>query len=46
MIGNLIQQRFRGTGASIPLGSAVSMVMMVIVFAGVLIYTRFGEREN
>lgn len=46
MIGNLIQQRFRGTGASIPLGSAVSMVMMIIVFAGVLIYTRFGEREN
>jgi spermidine/putrescine transport system permease protein len=46
MIGNLIQQRFRGTGASIPLGSAVSMVMMVIVFAGLLIYTRFGEREN
>ncbi len=46
MIGNLIQQRFRGTGASIPLGSAVSMVMMVIVFGGVLIYTRFGEREN
>jgi spermidine/putrescine transport system permease protein len=46
MIGNLIQQRFRGTGSSIPLGSAVSMVMMVIVFAGVLIYTRFGEKEN
>ena len=46
MIGNLIQQRFRGTGASIPLGSAVSMVMMVIVFIGLLIYTRFGEREN
>lgn len=45
MIGNLVQSQFRGRG-NIPLGSAVSMVMLVLVFVGVLIYTRFGQRSE
>jgi spermidine/putrescine transport system permease protein len=45
MIGNLVQSQFRGRG-NIPLGSAVSMVLLVIVFVGVLIYTRFGNRGD
>ncbi|UCH27990.1 MAG: ABC transporter permease [Trueperaceae bacterium] len=45
MIGNLVQSQFRGRG-NIPLGSAVSMVLLVIVFIGVLVYTRFGNRED
>jgi spermidine/putrescine transport system permease protein len=43
MIGNLVQGQFRGRG-NIPLGSAISMVLLVVVFVGVLIYTRYGER--
>ena len=45
MIGNLIQGQFRGRG-NIPLGSAISVVLMVIVLAGLLVYTRFGERRD
>lgn len=45
MIGNLIQGQFRGRG-NIPLGSAISMVLLVLVFVGVLVYTRWGERED
>jgi spermidine/putrescine transport system permease protein len=45
MIGNLIQGQFRGRG-NIPLGSAISMVLLVLVFVGVLIYTRWGEQEE
>lgn len=44
MIGNLIQGQFRGTG-NWPLGSATSVVMMILVTIGLLIYTRFGS-EN
>ncbi len=45
MIGNLIQSQFGGRG-NIPLGSAVSMVLLVVVFIGVLIYTRWGQEER
>jgi len=45
MIGNLIQSQFRGRG-NIPLGSAISVVLMVIVMLGLLVYTRFGERRD
>lgn len=45
MIGNLIQGQFRGRG-NIPLGSAISVVLMVVVLAGLLVYTRFGERRD
>lgn len=45
MIGNLIQSQFRGRG-NIPLGSTISVVLMVVVLAGLLVYTRFGERRD
>lgn len=45
MIGNLIQGQFRGRG-NIPLGSAVSVVLMIIVMLGLVVYTRYGERRD
>ena len=45
MIGNLIQSQFGGRG-NIPLGSAVSMVLLVFVFVSVLVYTRWGQQEE
>jgi len=45
MIGNLIQGQFGGRG-NIPLGSAISMVLLVVVFVGVLIYTRWGQEQG
>lgn len=45
MIGNLIQGQFRGRG-NIPLGSAISVVLMLIVMVGLIVYTRYGERRN
>lgn len=45
MIGNLVQGQFRGRG-NVPLGSAISMVLLVVVFVGVLVYTRYGERSE
>lgn len=45
MIGNLVQSQFRGRG-NVPLGSAISMVLLVAVFVGVLIYARWGERSE
>jgi spermidine/putrescine transport system permease protein len=43
MIGNLINQQFRGTGNQ-PLGSALSVVLMAMVMIALLIYIRFGDR--
>ncbi len=45
MIGNLIQGQFRGRG-NIPLGSAISVVLMLIVMVGLVVYTRYGERRE
>lgn len=45
MIGNLIQSQFGGRG-NIPLGSAVSMVLLAVVFIGVLVYTRWGQERD
>lgn len=45
MIGNLIQSQFRGRG-NIPLGSAISVVLMIVVMLGLLVYTRYGERRD
>lgn len=45
MIGNLIQGQFRGRG-NIPLGSAISVVLMLIVMVGLIVYTRYGERRD
>ena len=45
MIGNLVQRQFGGRG-NVPLGSAISMVLLLFVFVGVLVYTRWGVRED
>lgn len=45
MIGNLIQTQFSGRG-NVPLGSAVSMVLLLMVFAGVLAYAKWGRRDT
>lgn len=45
MIGNLVQRQFGGRG-NLPLGSAISMVLLVVVFASVLIYARWGSRDR
>lgn len=45
MIGNLIQSQFGGRG-NIPLGSAISMVLLALVFVGVLVYTRWGQEDE
>lgn len=45
MIGNLIQSQFGGRG-NIPLGSAVSMVLLALVFISVFIYSRWGQRDD
>ena len=45
MIGNLIQRQFGGSG-NMPLGSALSIVMMAIVMITLLIYVRLGVRRG
>lgn len=45
MIGNLIQRQFRGTG-NMPLGSAISVILMAMVMIGVLIYMRLDRQED
>ena len=44
MIGNLVAKQLGGR-ANIPLGSAISVVLIVIVLLGVVVYLRFGQ-EN
>jgi spermidine/putrescine transport system permease protein len=41
MIGNLISRQFGGSG-NMPLGAALSVVMMLVVMVSLLIYARFG----
>lgn len=45
MIGNLIQRQFRGTG-NVPLGSSLSIVMMMIVMVALLLYLFLLNREQ
>lgn len=45
MIGNLINQQFKGQGNQ-PLGSALSVVMMAMVMIALLVYVRFGDRRG
>lgn len=45
MIGNLIASQF-GARGNIPLGSAISMVLIVLVLVGVVIYIRFGQERT
>jgi spermidine/putrescine transport system permease protein len=46
MISNLVQSQFRGSGANYPRGSALSVVLMMIVTVGVIIYLKYGDRET
>lgn len=45
MIGNLIDRQYKGSG-NLPLGAALSIVMMVVVMAALVIYARFGKDES
>lgn len=45
MIGNLIARQFGGR-ANTPLGSAISIVLIVIVLVGVAVYIRFGQERS
>ena len=45
MIGNLISRQFGGSG-NMPLGSALSVVMMVVVMVSLLFYVRFGMNRG
>ena len=45
MIGNLVARQF-GRAANVPLGSALSMVLMGLVLLGVTVYLRFGEARG
>jgi spermidine/putrescine transport system permease protein len=45
MIGNLIQNQYRGVG-NLPVGAALSIVMMVIVMLALLFYLRYGDKES
>ena len=45
MIGNLIARQFGGRG-NVTLGSAVSIVLIVLVLIGVIIYIRFGQEDS
>ncbi|MBL9058137.1 MAG: ABC transporter permease [Rhodobacteraceae bacterium] len=45
MIGNFIELQF-GQGRNWPLGSALSMALLVVVMVALLVYVRFANREN
>lgn len=45
MIGNLVARQFGGRG-NIALGSAISIVLIILVLIGVFIYLRFGQEES
>jgi len=45
MIGNLIQRQFGGSG-NMPLGSALSIIMMAVVMISLLVYIRLGTRRG
>lgn len=45
MIGNLIQRQFGGTG-NMPLGSALSIVMMAIVMLSLVVYVFANRRQG
>lgn len=45
MIGNFIELQF-GQGRNWPLGSALSMALLIVVMVALLIYVRFANREN
>ena len=46
LLGNLIEMQFKGTAYNPQLGSAVALVMMVIVVICMTVMNRFGEGEE
>ena len=46
MLGDLIEMQFLGAAYNPHLGSAISLVMMVIVLVCMAIMNRFGEGEE
>ena len=46
LLGNLIEMQFTGTAYDPQLGSAISLVMMVIVVVCMYVMNRFGEGEE
>ena len=46
LLGNLIEMQFVGTAYNPHLGSAISLVMMVVVVIGMAVMNRFGEGEE
>jgi spermidine/putrescine transport system permease protein len=46
MLGDLIEMQFLGVVYNLHLGSAISIVMMLIVFACMAVMHLFGERED
>lgn len=45
MIGNLIQNQFRGSGGNLPLGAALSMILMAVVLVSLIVYVLFADRD-
>lgn len=45
MIGNLIQEQYSGNG-NMPLGAALSIVLMSIVVLSLIVYVLFADREG
>lgn len=46
MIGNLIQRQYNGNTPNLPVGAALSMVMMGAVMLSLLVYARFAGRTR
>ena len=46
LLGDLIEMQFVGTAYNPHLGSAISLLMMIIVVACMLVMNRFGEGEE
>ena len=46
LLGNLIEMQFKGTAYNPQLGSAVALVMMLVVVVCMTVMNRFGEGEE
>ena len=46
MLGDLIEMQFLGTAYNPQLGSAIALVMMLIVIAFMYVVNRFGQGEE
>ena len=46
LLGNLIETKFVGTAYNPHLGSAIALVMMVVVVVCMMVMNRFGEGEE